>query len=263
MTLLQVPHNTPYFIATSSEIVGGYFSGTDIPGSLIYLTDTQTWKVVTADLTCADYVLPVGGTGGGVDANGVLSIPFGVPPTIPVANTILLYADYVSNTITEIPIMTSNTTPSGVAFASEAFSGNPAYYAFNSGTPGWESNGGSAPWVLGYQFTSGKVILNYSVLAFSAFSFPTRCPASWTFEGSNNGTSYTVLDTVNNFTFSSQSIWYEFPFLNSTSYTYYRMNISANAGDQYCGVGGLRMFTASNIIKLHVLSPDGTVTVVA
>ena len=69
-------------------------------------------------------------------------------------------------------------------------------------------------------------------------------PRDWTFEGSNDQTVWDVLHTVTDFT--SYPGWSSFEFANSTSYRYYRMNISANNGDStYVRIRELEMYKCS------------------
>lgn len=59
-----------------------------------------------------------------------------------------------------------------------------------------------------------------------------RDPKSWTLQGSNDGTSWTVLDTRVNESFGArfQTKRYELPVTMTATYTYYRIFLSANNG---------------------------------
>lgn len=120
------------------------------------------------------------------------------------------------------PAMTSNVTPSGTAFASSTSSGAP-WQAFNqdgSTATFWQSAVANTG-ILGYQFTSGKVIKRYATKTAA-----TGMPTSWTFQGSNDGTTYTTLETV---TGAPATAYTSGILANTTSYTYYRINITAAA----------------------------------
>ena len=68
-------------------------------------------------------------------------------------------------------------------------------------------------------------------------------PKDWTFEGSNDGTNWTVLDTQTNQSFSDASMNGElkrYNFANTTDYRYYRLNVSSNHGANNFGVQELR-----------------------
>lgn len=124
-----------------------------------------------------------------------------------------------------IPKMTGNNQPSGTAFASSNASGFDAFEAFDQ-LPypnAWSSavlNSG----IIGYQFTSGKIIKRYYVSTPAPVSSQ-GIPKTWTFEGSNDGINYFILDTVS----TNVSPNYISVLLgNTTSYIYYRLNITAS-----------------------------------
>jgi len=84
-----------------------------------------------------------------------------------------------------------------------------------------------APWWWKYDFGVGvtKVVTGYAI---NAGIYPTNNPGSWTFEGSNDDSDWTVLDTqseikTNTFQWMSFDIY-----SNYTAYRYYRFNITAN-----------------------------------
>ena len=124
------------------------------------------------------------------------------------------------------PAMTSNTSPSGIASANTAQGTYDAFKAFNQNiTSGddWRPTGANGG-ILTYQFPIGKIIKRYSILN----TFGTgNCARSWTFEGSNDGISWTVLDTVLLATVVVNSAYVSGLLSNTTSYTYYRINVTA------------------------------------
>lgn len=140
-----------------------------------------------------------------------------------------------------IPIMTTNTTPSGVASASDE-TAVPAFRAFDGASISqryWAPNGKTYGWVA-YDFKTPTLVARYDLMVI--LSNPTFGPKSWTFEGSNDGVNWTVLDTQNN-----QSTWindkpniYD---LNKIGfYQKYRLNITSNNGAVSVGIGELRMY---------------------
>ena len=124
------------------------------------------------------------------------------------------------------PQMTSDTTPTGVAFASSFRAGGNPYFAFDLNTStAWSSNTTNNG-ILGYQFPSTKTIKQYLFLTTAGGQFN---PYNWTFQGSNDGTSYTTLETVTAFP-SAPNTWYTRSLASNTgSFTYYRMNITQTA----------------------------------
>jgi hypothetical protein len=141
--------------------------------------------------------------------------------------------------------MTSNTTPSGIAAASAAQS--PAWQAFDKNIATfWQTpSSGQTGW-LSYQFPTGKIIKKYG---FNSVATITINPKTWTFEGSNNGSTWTVLDTQTNFP-TQTNTFYSFDISsNTTSYTYYRINITATTG----GASGIALyeFEMSEVTNLY------------
>lgn len=83
---------------------------------------------------------------------------------------------------------------------------------------------------LGYDFSgsSTNVVNKYRLT--SANDEPTRDPKNWQFQGSNNGTDWTTLDTRTGETFGSRFETKEYTFSNTTPYQMYRLNITLNNG---------------------------------
>lgn len=82
----------------------------------------------------------------------------------------------------------------------------------------------SSGWVR-FQANSAAVVKSYTIT--SANDVPSRDPRNWTLQGSNNGTSWTTLDTRSNQSFASRFLKKTYTFTNSNSYSYYRLNVSA------------------------------------
>jgi hypothetical protein len=143
-----------------------------------------------------------------VFANGFTVTINGTYTVQTIRNTVSIVA--VPNIAT--PTMTSSTTPSGVAFANQS-TGN-AYLAFdNNSATSWQSLSNGVG-TLGYQFPSGKIIKRYAVKSNAT---------TWTFQGSNDGTTYTTLETVA----GASSTYISSILANTTSYTYYRIVVTA------------------------------------
>jgi hypothetical protein len=144
-----------------------------------------------------------------------------------------------------IPTMTSNTAPSGTASASTTWSTVFPWDAFAPAQSGWITNAVTTGW-LQYQFPSAQTVLAYSIIPWSADTFPTRSPSAWTFQGSNDGSTWTTLDTRSNYTnawVQNAAVYFTVP--TSGSYLYYRLNITANGGDTYVGIHNLAMMTTA------------------
>ena len=202
-----------------------------------------------------------GGGGGALDANKVLSIPFGVPPTAPVAGSVLLYADYVPSDQTLIPTMISATLPSGTASDSSHYDNySEAWVALGAAGPhGWLNNGSAPPAWVEYQFPGPTQVTSYSLRPWWADNYPGRTPQAWTFEGSTDGSTWQTLDTQTAWDPPNPTDYFAFTVNSPGAYTYYRMYITANHGDTYTGLGGLRMFGAGTTVGLFVMDSDGVV----
>jgi len=105
-------------------------------------------------------------------------------------------------------------------------------------------------------FGSNKTIVRYDLTAVVAGD-QTRAPKTWTFEGSPDGTTFTVLDTQTN-----ASAWGDlekrtFTFANTTGYRYYRLNVTACEGVDVVEVVQLSMFTGL-AAELQINAPTTT-----
>lgn len=144
-----------------------------------------------------------------------------------------------------VPVMTGYTTPSGVASASSEFPGGNnqspglAWEAFqgpiqpNVSTVGWISNLGDLTGWLSYQFAQPTVVEAYVITAGGSYPLggdEIDAPRDWTFEGSLDGATWTVLDTQK-FQIFQPVDRRPFGFVNSTAYSFYRINVTANNGD--------------------------------
>ena len=113
-----------------------------------------------------------------------------------------------------IPIMTSDTTPSGIARCDSYYNGYPAYKAFTGldNTAGWFPATVGAHWI-SYEFVNPKVI---TACAFKNNHFE---GTSFILQGSNNDTDYVDLGTV---TVEPSSLTYA-SFNNDKAYKYYKL----------------------------------------
>jgi hypothetical protein len=142
-----------------------------------------------------------------------------------------------------IPQMSSNTTPSGGAAASSVNGGQAAWLAFDRNTATfWQSTVQSA-W-LSYNFPTGKIIKKYGFFSTATNAVNLK---TWTFEGSNDGSTWTTLDTQTNFV-TGVSTFYSFDIsANTTSYTYYRINVTATQGGLATAIQELEMSEVTNL----------------
>lgn len=142
-----------------------------------------------------------------------------------------------------IPKMTSATAPSGVASASaELTAPYYAWKAFNHSIAteedSWYNAYSTAAGQLQYQFPVAHTVTRYAISQVSGYG--PFAPKSWTFKGSNDGSSWTTLDTQTNITdwTATRKV---FDINNSTAYLYYRLDITASNSASYVSVAELEM----------------------
>ncbi len=90
-------------------------------------------------------------------------------------------------------------------------------------------------------FPTAQVIGAYTIT--SGNDAPERDMKDWTLEGSNDGTTWTVLDTRMGETFSGRNMTKRYEFSNTTAYTQYRINLQANNGSDLIQVSEWRVIT--------------------
>lgn len=151
-----------------------------------------------------------------------------------------------------IPAMTSNTTPSGIASASSNNGTDySAWKAFdgNKTTSGnyWQTPINNPTGWLKYDFgvSNKKIIKSYNITgAVHTADLKARYPRDWTFEGSNDDITWTVLDTRTGVSWI-QNETKSFNTSNTVEYQMYKINVTANNGDTYyLGIGELEMISA-------------------
>lgn len=152
-------------------------------------------------------------------------------------------------TETAVPTMTSNTTPSGRAFASSTLStNNEPWRAFDRLVNVFSTSEGSGGvGHLGYEFVNPIKIGKYAVRSQNSTDV-TRNPKDWTFEGSNDGSNWTILDTQDNQIWTSANTDKKYIIDNSkvNNYKMYRLNWTANGGySGYTFINELSMFEVS------------------
>jgi len=127
------------------------------------------------------------------------------------------------------PFISSNLFTDSLAISISSGSGGGLVVDGNTATF-WQADAiGSDPNpTIVYDFGVGndEIIVRYEVGATA-----TDKPVSWTFEGSNNNFTWTILDTQTSQSFSDFEIK-EYPFLNATAFRYHRLrNIIESGGD--------------------------------
>lgn len=151
-------------------------------------------------------------------------------------------------TAQSLPAMTSNTAPSGhVASASSAYSGQPAFLAFDQSTSFTYANAWSSTttnpgeWVA-RQTPSAIRVGSYAIRARNDSGAQIQNPSAWVFEGSNDGTTWAALDTQSGQSWTAgERKAFTIPAASRGSYNRHRVR---------CTAGGSTVFT---IVELELL----------
>lgn len=152
-----------------------------------------------------------------------------------------------------IPLMTSDTTPSGVASASS--SANAAWHAFTNSTNDWRTATGQLSGWIRYDFPREVAIGQYSIVPYGGTGGVVANPKFWVFEGSNDGVNWMVLDSRSNQTVWTSSV--DYTISNKVRYSKYRLNIRENNGHaSWVGIRQLMMFEYVFENKFLILSDD-------
>lgn len=160
-----------------------------------------------------------------------------------------------------IPVMTSNTTPSGIALASNITSATyDAFKAFDANSGTWWGAGtvgaGNPKWI-SYEFSAAKAIDKYFIQGVNNGS--EQGPKDWEFQGWN-GTTWITLHTV-----TGSTTTYTSPLIgNSTAYLKYRLYVTLGQNTSL-GIVTLEMYeylgtTASVAGGGFVVSTPQTIT---
>ena len=117
--------------------------------------------------------------------------------------------------------LASINTGSGVGQSDTAFNGDSGskWFCYNS-TTGW----------IQYDFgaNNAQVVKRYTI---NSADVVARDPKAWQFQGSQDGSTWTTLDTQSGQSFAVQNAQNTYDIGNTTAYRYYRLNITANNGD--------------------------------
>jgi hypothetical protein len=128
--------------------------------------------------------------------------------------------------------------------AENAFDQNPGSQWFYSGTSGWVQ----------YDFgaNNAQIVKRYTIS--EADTIAARDPKDWQFQGSQDGITWTTLDSESGQAFA---YWYQqltYNLSNTTAYRYYRLNVTANNGDTgFLHIGELGLWSDAG----HTV-PNGT-----
>ena len=146
-----------------------------------------------------------------------------------------------------------NVTFGGTATATKAMEAADKAFDSNSATT-WFAGGSGGMGALQYDFGTGRapVIKYYSIT--SARDKPERDPKDWQLQGSNDGTNWTTLDTQSGQTFPLRFFELEYALARPAPYRYFRLNVTANNGDNDLHIGDIKLLSDAPMPNAQVPS---------
>ncbi|MDR3202617.1 MAG: GH92 family glycosyl hydrolase, partial [Bifidobacteriaceae bacterium] len=118
------------------------------------------------------------------------------------------------------------------ATASQNFNATESVSAITDGSSSskWLASQLQGPWWAVYEFTSPQTVSRYAIN--SANDAEDRDPKAWVVEGSNDGLTWTVLDSRSDQMFPARRIEFDYaiPAANRAAYTFYRYSVTERRG---------------------------------
>jgi len=197
-------------------------------GLMVFVTDDSTFYFYTS--SCWQ---PVGRGASGWETNGSTVYTDSIHPVV--IGTTNTGGSFEVVTDKATGTYTTDRCTDGTASALESENVHIPANAFDDDLVSlWKNNGTMPVWIQ-YNFGSGneKAIARYRLYwAGADLGFT---PRNWQFQASNDGTSWTTLDSRTGETWTN-GVWKEFTLSNTTHYRYYRVNITQNNGAANNGV---------------------------
>lgn len=147
-----------------------------------------------------------------------------------------------------IPTLISNSSALGEAIGSSvaSTSGFEFYKAFTRNIgDSWTSANTAFPHFIGFKFNGKTKVDSYKLISRSLNENDLAVMVKdWTFEGSDNGTNWTVLDTQSNQIWTQKRQSKEFVLKAQVEYQYYRILATANNGytNTQVSIGGIELY---------------------
>ena len=169
--------------------------------------------------------------------------------------------DVKTITLTTTTMKANNAPAPYVASADTEYSSTyAAWRAFSKTNLGeydtWVSSNTSLPHYITYYFGGNSVVIDqYAIQARNNNDSGYYFPSSFTLQGSNNGTSFTIIDTQTGILHPGINAWTNnFITSNTTSYKYYRLHVTAiSGGSNYVCIGNLKLLDiGTNQTKLDI-----------
>jgi hypothetical protein len=166
-----------------------------------------------------------------------------------------MYAKWIANgKFNHIPMETGVAIiPAMTANVDQGFTLSTDMGEFGS-LPLWEcfdgvTNSATSYWLSNASTSSGEIVIQlddtYPVYSYDVGSGPTvaRMPRDWTFEGSNNGSSWTVLDTQTGVIADFAYDFDNYRLSSPVEYSYFRLNITDNNGDSRTAADRIQLYS--------------------
>lgn len=152
-------------------------------------------------------------------------------PYMPVNETKTVLS--INTTGRATPDMSANNAPSGLCTGSSVAAGRDFFHAFDPPSSGsfWQSNTNQLGHIQ-YQFPAAVIVDGYSIVVpandtDANYSSKDYAPSNFTLSGSNDGVTFTALDTQNTYVLydGNKSVFFNIP--NVTAYIYYRLTVES------------------------------------
>lgn len=160
--------------------------------------------------------------------------------------------------------MTSDVLPAPCAITASGYTGTDnGWKAFDTSTSTrWLSDNSSVPHSIIYNYGAGRAVV---INKYAWASNTGENPRDFTLQGSNNGSSWTTLDTRTsianpNVSWGSAADWAPyFTFKNSTAHQYYKLNVTAlNSGSTYLNLVELKLVQSTQLSSRYEPWVTGT-----
>ncbi|QWU14468.1 F5/8 type C domain-containing protein [Paenibacillus sophorae] len=161
-----------------------------------------------------------------------------------------------------VPQMTASNAPTPYVISASSqidATSYPAWKAFNRSVTGnfqsWLTPAGTLTGWLRIDLGVARIVGKYSLQLSNESGLDICMPKNWTFEGSNDTSNWTVLDTRSNEPSWTANARREYTFSNNTAYRYYRINVTANQGSiNYLAISEMELMEVSILNKFLISS---------
>jgi hypothetical protein len=159
-----------------------------------------------------------------------------------------------TNYVNQVPAMTSETTPSGVASDSGHFTGREGWTAFDRASGSYFALASSYPQWIKYEFPSTEIITSYSIESEVVDPVFSRTPTEFKLQGSNDDSIWVDLDSQTGIVWGSGETK-RWSFANATNYLYYRLYVTDTLYNNQTLITELTLDTSeATYIEVPVLS---------